>query len=388
MKHACGRCSAPARRRALRGAVAAGADAARAAAARAGEPRSTSRSSRRSSRSSRRRSPRRSCRARSCSSAAATASSTRRRSATARSCPTPEPMTLDTIFDVASLTKVVATTTSVMMLVEEGKHPADRSRVASTCPGSSATARADITIRHLMTHMSGLRPDVDLGEAWSGSDTAIALAIEEVPAAAARRALRLQRHQLLPARRHRPPRQRQPLDRFAQTRIFEPLGMKDTMFLPPAALAAADRADRELHAARLAVRGARTCRCCAASCTIRRRAGWAASPGTPACSARRRTSPIFCRMLLDGGAVPRRADPVAAGGREDDDAGDAAGRAERPRPRLGHRLDVLGQPRRAAAARLVRPHRVHRHVAVDRSGDAACSSSSCRTACIPTARGT
>ena len=55
--------------------------------------------------------------------------------------PAPEPMTLDTIFDLASLTKVVATTTSVMMLVEQGKHPPERSRVASTFPGSSATAR-------------------------------------------------------------------------------------------------------------------------------------------------------------------------------------------------------------------------------------------------------
>ena len=34
--------------------------------------------------------------------------------------PAPEPMTLDTIFDLASLTKVIATTTSVMILVEEG----------------------------------------------------------------------------------------------------------------------------------------------------------------------------------------------------------------------------------------------------------------------------
>ena len=78
---------------------------------------------------------------------------------------------------------------------------------------------------------------------------------------------------------------------------------------------------------------------------------------------------IFCRMLLDGGALQRRPDPVAAGGREDDNAVDAAGRAERPRPRLGHRFLVLVQPRRAAADRLVRPHRVHRHVALDRSGD-------------------
>ena len=48
---------------------------------------------------------------------------------------------------------------------------------------------------------------------------------------------------------------RLPLDRFARERIFEPLGMKDTMFNPAVVARAADRADRELHALRLAVPG-------------------------------------------------------------------------------------------------------------------------------------
>src|SRR6185436_7311799 len=146
--------------------------------------------------------------------------------------PAAEPMTLDTIFDLASLTKVVATTTSVMLLVEEGKiRLADR--VAAFIPGFERYGKADITIRHLMTHVSGLRPDLDLADLWKGSDTAIELAIEEVPASApgerfvysdinyfllgdiVRRVGGL------------------PLDRFARERIFEPLGMKDTTFLPP-----------------------------------------------------------------------------------------------------------------------------------------------------------
>ena len=55
--------------------------------------------------------------------------------------PPREPMTLDTIFDLASLTKVVATTTSVMMLVEEGRIRLS-DRVAAHIPASSATARA------------------------------------------------------------------------------------------------------------------------------------------------------------------------------------------------------------------------------------------------------
>jgi uncharacterized protein YbbC (DUF1343 family)/CubicO group peptidase (beta-lactamase class C family) len=145
--------------------------------------------------------------------------------------PKVEPMTLDTIFDVASLTKVVVTTTSVMMLLEEGRIRLN-DRVASYIPGFERYGKGDITVRHLLTHLSGLRPDVDLAYLWTGYDTAITLATEEVPTA--------------------PPAERflysdinffilgdivrrvsgMPLDRFAQERIFRPLGMKDTTFKP------------------------------------------------------------------------------------------------------------------------------------------------------------
>jgi uncharacterized protein YbbC (DUF1343 family)/CubicO group peptidase (beta-lactamase class C family) len=149
--------------------------------------------------------------------------------------PAPEPMTIDTIFDVASLTKVVATTTSVMVLVEQGKIRLS-DRVASYVPGFERYSKGDITIRHLLTHVSGLRPDVDLADMWTGSEKAVALAIEEVPTARpgerfvysdinffllgdiVRRVSGV------------------PLDRFARDRIFEPLGMKDTMFSPHASL--------------------------------------------------------------------------------------------------------------------------------------------------------
>lgn len=149
--------------------------------------------------------------------------------------PTVERMTPDTIFDVASLTKGVATATSIMILLEDGRIRLN-DRVSTFIRGFERYGKADVTVRHLLTHVSGLRPDVDLADAWTGYDEAIALAVEEVPLA--------------------PPGERfvysdinyfllgeivrkvsgKSLDAFAHERIFEPLGMNDTMFLPPSSL--------------------------------------------------------------------------------------------------------------------------------------------------------
>jgi uncharacterized protein YbbC (DUF1343 family)/CubicO group peptidase (beta-lactamase class C family) len=149
--------------------------------------------------------------------------------------PTVEPMTIDTVFDMASLTKVVATTSAVMMLVEEGKIRLS-DPVAQFIPTFAKYGKGGVTVRHLLTHMSGLRPDVDLGDPWVGYDAAIALAGEEVLST--------------------PPGRRfvysdigfflladivakvsgQPFDQFVKSRLFEPLGMKDTTFLPAASL--------------------------------------------------------------------------------------------------------------------------------------------------------
>ena len=97
--------------------------------------------------------------------------------------PSPEPMTEDTIFDLASLTKVVATTTSVMQLVESGRlRLADP--VTRFLPDFGRYGKDGITIRHLLTHTSGLRPDLELTEEFRGADEAVRRAIDEVPVAA------------------------------------------------------------------------------------------------------------------------------------------------------------------------------------------------------------
>jgi uncharacterized protein YbbC (DUF1343 family)/CubicO group peptidase (beta-lactamase class C family) len=147
--------------------------------------------------------------------------------------PLAEPMTRDTVFDLASLTKVVVTTTSIMMLVEDGRLRLDES-VARYVPEAGAFGKDRISLRHLLTHTSGLRSGLDLESPFEGAGEALARIAREVP--------------------ETPPGERflysdlnfvllgevvarvagEPLDRFAARRIFDPLGMRDTFFNPPA----------------------------------------------------------------------------------------------------------------------------------------------------------
>jgi len=149
--------------------------------------------------------------------------------------PERRPMTLNTIFDMASLTKVIATTTAVMQLVEQGKILLS-APVADYWPEFKENGKELITVRELMTHYSGLRPDLDLKPDWSGYDTALKAIVAEKPIL--------------------PPGTRfiysdinfetlgelvrrvsgEPLDVYCREHIFKPLGMKDTSFKPPASL--------------------------------------------------------------------------------------------------------------------------------------------------------
>ncbi|MGI8838647.1 MAG: exo-beta-N-acetylmuramidase NamZ domain-containing protein [Pyrinomonadaceae bacterium] len=146
--------------------------------------------------------------------------------------PSREAMTTNTIFDVASLTKVVATATSIMILVEQGKIRLSDS-LSKYIPESDRDGRERITIELLLTHRSGYAPDFDLKERWSGYDEAIKRLIKEplrnspgarfvysdigyiALAEVVRRVSGLT------------------LDEFARRHIFVPLGMRDTGFVPP-----------------------------------------------------------------------------------------------------------------------------------------------------------
>jgi len=92
--------------------------------------------------------------------------------------PAREPMTEDTIFDAASLTKVIATTPAVMKLVEAGKLEL-QAPVSRYLPEFTGDGKEAITLRQLLTHNSGLRPGLPLRAPWVGASNALALACAE-----------------------------------------------------------------------------------------------------------------------------------------------------------------------------------------------------------------
>jgi uncharacterized protein YbbC (DUF1343 family)/CubicO group peptidase (beta-lactamase class C family) len=148
--------------------------------------------------------------------------------------PVKEPMTIDTIFDIASLTKIVATTSSMMKLVEQGKVRIG-DPVTAYLPEFQG-GDSPITIRDLMTHFSGLRPDLDLVPVWSGYQTGIQRALVDKPANPPDTKFVYSdiNFILLGEIVHRV--SGLPENEYVKQILFDPLGMKDSGYLPAAAL--------------------------------------------------------------------------------------------------------------------------------------------------------
>jgi uncharacterized protein YbbC (DUF1343 family) len=148
--------------------------------------------------------------------------------------PVKEPMTVDTIFDIASLTKIVATTSGMMKLFEQGRVRFD-DLVTVYLPEFQG-GNSPITVRDLMTHFSGLRPDLDIDPPWSGYETGIRKALSDKAAGPPETKFVYSDINFILAgeivRR---------LSGFAENEylkkiLFDPLGMKDTTYLPSPAL--------------------------------------------------------------------------------------------------------------------------------------------------------
>jgi CubicO group peptidase (beta-lactamase class C family) len=146
--------------------------------------------------------------------------------------PQSRPMQLDTVFDLASLTKPVATATSVMVLVDQGKLQAN-TKIASVLPEFAAKGKQSITVEDLLLHRGGLIADNALsdygkdqrenwanicrlkplakpGERFVYSDVGFIVlgqVVEQVSG--------------------------QGLDAFTQEHLYEPLQMTETSFNPP-----------------------------------------------------------------------------------------------------------------------------------------------------------
>lgn len=146
--------------------------------------------------------------------------------------PQPVPMTVDTIFDLASLTKVVATTTAIMQLVEK-KKIALNDPVMTYWPSFEKNGKSRITIRQLLTHYSGLRPDLSERPPWSGYGAALARIIEEWPEAPPGSSYIYSdiNFEVLGEIVHRV--SGLSIDRYCASYIFSPLGIRDTGFRPP-----------------------------------------------------------------------------------------------------------------------------------------------------------
>jgi CubicO group peptidase (beta-lactamase class C family) len=147
--------------------------------------------------------------------------------------PRREAMTLETLFDVASMTKVLATATSILILVEEGKLSLT-DPVSKYLPRFAQHGKGPINLLQLLTHYSGLRPDLDLDEPWEGYDTGIELAFQEKPISEpGEQFIYSDINYIVLAEIVREVSGRY-LNEFSAQRIFSPLGMKKTRFLPPA----------------------------------------------------------------------------------------------------------------------------------------------------------
>jgi uncharacterized protein YbbC (DUF1343 family)/CubicO group peptidase (beta-lactamase class C family) len=143
------------------------------------------------------------------------------------------PMTLDTIFDLASLTKVVATTTAVMQLVELGKVRLN-DPLAKYLPEFAQNGKDDITIRQLLTHYSGLAPDLDLSTPWEGKNTAYQLAFVEPPETPPGSGFVYSDINYIMLGALVEKVSGETLDAYTQKHIFQPLKMLHTRFNPPA----------------------------------------------------------------------------------------------------------------------------------------------------------
>jgi len=145
--------------------------------------------------------------------------------------PAPEPMTEDTVFDLASMTKVVACAPAVMLLVERGRVRLEEP-VQTYLPEFKGEGKEAITVRQLLTHTSGLRGDIETGSGWRGQRAAIERACAEKPLSPPGSAFRYSDINFFVLGEIVQRVSGTPLQEFVAREIYRPLRMADTGYLP------------------------------------------------------------------------------------------------------------------------------------------------------------
>jgi CubicO group peptidase (beta-lactamase class C family) len=143
--------------------------------------------------------------------------------------PTPEPMTENTIFDAASLTKVIATTPAIMLLVQRGQIDVD-APVRNYIEEFRGNGKDGIAVRHLLTHTSGLR--ADLNPLPEGARSAIAMACQEKVTNAPGTVFLYSDINFILLGEIVQRVGGRPLEKFVTDEIYAPLKMKETRYLP------------------------------------------------------------------------------------------------------------------------------------------------------------
>ena len=144
----------------------------------------------------------------------------------------PRPVTPETIYDLASLTKVIALTTECILLVDQGKLDLD-APVQHYLPEFRGQMKDQVTIRHLLTHSAGLAADLPLWDSTRTRSAALAM-VDTAPLLSPpgtrfvysdlSAIVLMQAVERITGR---------PFDEFLADDVFTPLGMMATRFVPP-----------------------------------------------------------------------------------------------------------------------------------------------------------
>ena len=142
-----------------------------------------------------------------------------------------------TLYDLASVTKVVATTTALMVLVDRGRVRLD-APVSTYIPEFHGPGTAAVTVQHLLTHTSGLRPTMPLYREAADSAAALRLVFAATPIVPpGTRVIYSDLNAILLGEIVRRTAG-EPLDAFVVHEIFAPLGLRQMLFRPPPGLRA------------------------------------------------------------------------------------------------------------------------------------------------------